>query len=134
MEYVSKISCVKKRVLLEESLRYSGVLTLERLGDQFDPLCEFFQKRVLWREGETLLFLTFNIIINLIFPENFIELPQVVRKIWRFSPSILTIFINFSEFLTFPFYKETNVVSIKQVISTFLSTVNLLKVGCLTFL
>ena len=51
---------VLKRVLLEESLRYSGVLTLERLGDQFDPLCEFFQKRVLWREGEALLFLTFN--------------------------------------------------------------------------
>ena len=37
----------------------------------------------------------FNIIISHIFPENFIEVPWVVQEIWTFSPSILTIFINF---------------------------------------
>ena len=48
-------------------------------------------------------FVTFNIIINHIFPENFIEIPQVVQKVWRFSPSILTIFINFRIFWHFLF-------------------------------
>ena len=65
------------------------------------------------------LFVTFNIIISHIFFKNFNEIPQVVQKIWRFSPSILTIFINFSDFLTFPCYKETNGVSIKQMMSSF---------------
>ena len=39
-------------------------------------------------------FVTFSIIISLNLPENLIEIPQVVQKIWRFSPSIWTIFIN----------------------------------------
>ena len=37
-----------------------------------------------------------------IFPENFVEITYVVMKIWRFSPSILTIFIKCLDFLTFP--------------------------------
>ena len=41
-----------------------------------------------------------------------LEIPEVIQKIWRFSPSILTILNNFSDFLTFPCYKETNDVSI----------------------
>ena len=53
-------------------------------------------------------FVTFNIIISHIFPENFIEITQVVQNLWRISLSILAIFINFLDFLTFPFYKETN--------------------------
>ena len=57
-------------------------------------------------------FVIFNTIISHNFPENFIEIAQVVQKIWRFSPSILTIFINFLDFSTFPCYKETNKVSI----------------------
>ena len=52
-------------------------------------------------------FVTFNIIISHIFPENFIEIPLVAQKIWRFFPSILTIFIDFLDFLTNPCYKET---------------------------
>ena len=32
----------------------------------------------------------FNIIISHAFSENLIEIPQVIQKIWRFSPSILT--------------------------------------------
>ena len=44
----------------------------------------FFQKSIFWREGQILIFVTFNIIISHIFPENFIKIPQVVQKIWRF--------------------------------------------------
>ena len=53
-------------------------------------------------------FVTFNIIASHIFPEDFIEIPQVIQKVLRFSSSILTIFIDFLNFLTFPCYKETN--------------------------
>ena len=56
--------------------------------------------------------MTLNIIISHIFPENFIEIPQVVQKIWRIFLSILAISINFSDLLTFPYYKETNNVSL----------------------
>ena len=40
----------------------------------------------------------FDIIISHAFSENFIEIPQVIQKIWRFSPSILTNLF-FSDFL-----------------------------------
>ena len=35
----------------------------------------------------------FNIIISYIFPENFIEITQVIQKIGTFSPSVWTIYI-----------------------------------------
>ena len=69
-------------------------------------------------------FVTFNVIIRLIFPENFIKIPQVVQKIWRASSSTSPIFVNFPNFLTFPCYKQTNDVSIKQVMSAFQHTLN----------
>ena len=47
-------------------------------------------------------FVTFNLILRHIFPENFIEFPQVGQKIWENS------FINFFDYLTLPCYKETN--------------------------
>ena len=84
------------------------ILTLKWLGGQFDFLCSF-SKNVSFREKvKPCFFVTFKIIISHIFTENFIETPEVVQKIWRFSLSILTIFINFSDFLTIPCYKETN--------------------------
>ena len=48
------------------------------------------------------------IIISHIFPENLIEFPQVLQKIWRFYPSILPIFINCLDFSIFTCYRETN--------------------------
>ena len=72
----------------------------------------FPKMHLLERQGEPLLFGIFNIIISDTFPENFIEIPQVIQKIRRFSSSILTIFIFFSDFLTFPCCKETDNVSI----------------------
>ena len=45
---------------------------------------------------------TFNIILRHIFPENFIEFPQVVQMIWRNSLSILANFCQASRKLTLP--------------------------------
>ena len=60
-------------------------------------------------------FVVFNISIRRIFPENFIEIPQVVQKLCRISVPILAIFDNFHQFLgffIFPCYKETNDISL----------------------
>ena len=80
-----------------------------------------FSKNLFSRERvKPCCFVTFNIIVSHICPENFIEITQVVQNIWRFSSSILTIFINFLGILIFPCYKETNEVSIEQVMSALL--------------
>ena len=72
-----------------------------------------FLKNVFSKEKvKRCFFVTFNV-ISRIFPEVFIEISQVVHKIWRFSSSVLAIFINFLDFLTFPCYKESNNVSTK---------------------
>ena len=39
---------------------------------------------------------------------NLIDVRQIVQKIWKFPPSILTIFSDFLDFLIFSCYKETN--------------------------
>ena len=81
-------------------------LVLKRLGGQFDPSCGFLlnesAKEIVnsWF-FVTFNFLTFNIIISHIIPENFIEIPQVVQKIWRLSLTILAIFIDFYQFFGF---------------------------------
>ena len=93
-------------------------LTLKRLGVNLTPTPFGFSKSVFSRERvKPWFFVAFNIIKDHIFPENFIEIRQVVQKIWRFSPSIFTILINFSDFPTFPYYKETNDVNILQMMS-----------------
>ena len=46
-------------------------------------------------------FVNFNIIISHIFPENFIEVPQVAEGLRRISLSILAIFIDFHGFFGF---------------------------------
>ena len=68
-----------KLTLLSKSV---SSLTLKRLGwGQFDPTCGF-SKNVSSKEREKpWFFVTFNIIIRHIFPQNFIEIPQVVQKI-----------------------------------------------------
>ena len=51
--------------------------------------------------------------LSYIFPEKLIKIQQIVWKIWKFSSSILAIFANFSDFLTFSCWrKKTNDVSI----------------------
>ena len=83
------------------------------MGVQFDIHPLVFPKIYFLERGwEPVFFFCFfyyfNIIISHVCLENVIKIPQVAQKIWRFSPSILTIFINFLDFLKFPYYKETN--------------------------
>ena len=82
-------------------------LTLKRLGGgggrevQFDHPCGF-SKNVSSKETvKPWFFVTFNIIIRHIFPENFIEIPLVVQRLWGISLSVLAIFINFYQFFGF---------------------------------
>ena len=68
-------------------------------GNLTPPPCGF-SKSVSHEEREKpWFFVTFNIILRPIFPQNFIRFSQVVQKIWRNSLSIysLLIFINFHQ-------------------------------------
>ena len=62
------------------------------------PPCGFLKNVSSIERVEPWFFVTFNIILKHIFPENFIEFPQVVQKIWRNSLPILAIFVNFPQF------------------------------------
>ena len=57
------------------------LLTLKQLGGQFDSLCGFLKNVSSTEMVKPWFFVTFNIILKHIFPENFIEFPQVVQKI-----------------------------------------------------
>ena len=71
-----------------------------RLTLNLAPSCGF--PKMFSREGvRQCFFVNFNVSISHAFPEIFIEIPQVVQKISRFSPLILTIFIGFSDFFLF---------------------------------
>ena len=63
--------------------------------------CSFLKNVSSIKRVKPCFFVTFDIILKHIFPENFIEFPLVVQKIWRSSLSILAIFINFSQFFGF---------------------------------
>ena len=80
-------------------------LILKRLGCNLTPPVFFFNESAKEIVNSwffvTFNFLTFNIIISHIIPENFIEIPQVVQKIWRLSLTILAIFIDFYQFFGF---------------------------------
>ena len=99
--------------LLFTTETWSLINAWEAVGVKLTTNPAIFQKIfILQREGEVLIFVTFNTIINHIPPENFIKTPEVVQKLWRFSSSKLTIFIIFFYFLRFPCYKDTNKVNI----------------------
>ena len=127
----SKISCInfhfwqakKYFVQLLEKLSkvswltYHGLINPKKTGEggQFDAPCGF-SKTVSSKQRIEPCF-SFNFIITPIFPENFIEILQIVQNIWKLPLRILAIFMDFIEFwgLTFPFYKETNDVSLQQM-------------------
>ena len=78
----------------------------ERGGVSLTPAPVVFLKNVSSKERvKSWFFVTFNIIQSHIFPENFVEIPQVVQKLWRISVSISyfhqfsTIFRIFGHFL-----------------------------------
>ena len=65
------------------------------------PAC-VFSKNVSSKERmKPRIFITFNIIISDIFPENFIEIRQVAQKLGGLFVSILAIFIDFNQFSGF---------------------------------
>ena len=68
-----------KRILFTLFLPHN--LTLKRLGGQFDTPCGFSKNVSSKERAKPWFFVTFNIIIRHIFPENFIEIPQFVQKI-----------------------------------------------------
>ena len=72
---------------------------------QFNSVC-ILSKNVFFRETIIQSVVIFK--ISHIFPKNFIEIPQLVQKIWNFFSSVLTIFINILDFFIFPCCKETN--------------------------
>ena len=76
-------------------------LILKRLGNSLAPSVVFFKDVSAKETVNSWFFVTFNIIISHIIPENFIEIPQVVQKIWRLSLTILAIFIDFYQFFGF---------------------------------
>ena len=87
-------------------LKMCDALTLNKLGGgKFDSLLCFFHKCIFYREDKVLILMTFNIIISHIFPKNFIEIPQVVQKILRFSLSILT-FSSIFQFFDISLYQR----------------------------
>ena len=60
------------------------------------PLFQGISKKcVFHKKGESLFFVTFDIIISHNYPENFMEISKVIQNIRRFSYSQLTIFISF---------------------------------------
>ena len=88
-------------------------LTLKKLGEGVSNRpCEFSETVFSRERVYTWFFVTFSIITSYIFPENLIEVHQIVQKIWGFSSSILAIFAVFSDFLTIICCKKTNDVSI----------------------
>ena len=118
-KYLDKVF-IKKEVVLTASKKelicvlpfiekshcnWETTLQLYRV-DKIDPEPVVLWNIYLLRRGEWNLgfFMIFNIIISHIFSENFIEISQVVQKLWRISLSILDIFINFHQFSGFFLY------------------------------
>ena len=80
---------------------FKWFLTVKRLGALVWLHCGFSKNVSSKERVKSWFFVTFNIIISYIFPENFIEIAQRVQKIWRISLSILAMFINFHQFFGF---------------------------------
>ena len=76
-------------------------LILKRLGNSLAPSVVFFKDVSAKETVNSWFFVTFNIIISHIIPENFIEIPQVVQKIWRLSLTKFASFIDFYQFFGF---------------------------------
>ena len=83
---------------------------------QFDASFGFSENVFSRNRVKPCCFMTF--IGHMLF-ENFFEIPQVFQKIRRLSPSVLPMFINFSDFIILPYDKETNDTITWQTMSQF---------------
>ena len=98
IEYISLSQCV---FILFYLLIYSFFNSKTSGAGSIWPLLWLIEKCIFWRESETLVFVTFSIVIRHICPEKFTEIPQVVQKLRRIPLSVLAIFINFHQFFGF---------------------------------
>ena len=96
---------VKNGVCVNASFWISFLNPKKAGGSIWPPSLWFFRNCIFRGRVNTWFFVAFDI-ISYIYPENFIKVHQVVQKIWRFAFSILTIFANFSDFLTFTCCKK----------------------------
>ena len=82
---------------------------LSYIWGQLDSPCGFFKNLFSIENVNPCFFVTFNIIISHIL-ENFIEIliSLLFQSIWRFSSTVWTIFVYFSDVSTSPYFKETN--------------------------
>ena len=115
MYNIKRATAIAKMFAYFRQIFKKCVLTLKMVdrgvgerGCSIDPSCGFSKKKFCRERMNHCFFVTFNIIISHIFPENFIKNPHIVQRIWRFFPPILTIFIAFLDSFMFPCYKETN--------------------------
>ena len=71
-----------------------SLLIPKRLGEgvYLTPHCRLSKNVSSREEGKPCFIMTFNIILSHIFPENFIEIPHPVQKIWRLFSTIFWIF------------------------------------------
>ena len=109
--YTTRGTLLKIRTVLDHFIghpRYRGIFSFSYASVLFSlscyqsfPPCGFSKNMSSRNRVKPCYFVTFNIILRHIFPENFIEFPQVVQKIWRIFLSILVIFINFHRFFRF---------------------------------
>ena len=86
---------VRENALWILARKFKLFLTIKWFGLP-PPPGVFLKFYILERGWSPWFFVNFNISISHIFSENFIEIADVVHKIWRFPPLGLTIFINFS--------------------------------------
>ena len=90
-----KLKVIESLLVARDKLVLNPNMSGEERGVKLTPPCGFLKNVSSIERLEPWFFVTFNIILKDIFPENFIKFPQVVEKIWRNSLSILAIFINF---------------------------------------
>ena len=74
---------------------------------QFPFSVDFGELYLLKRGWNPAFFVRLNVILRHIFPEKFIEFPQVIQKIWRTSLSILAHFHHFFGFFDIGFLQRS---------------------------
>ena len=108
---------------------------MKGIGGQSDSAPYSFSKNVSSREKvKPCFFVTLNIFISYTFPDNFIEISQFLSSIWRIYSSVLTIFVNFPNFVIFLCYRKATDRNIQQMMTAFSSlwpTLNRLFKNCI---
>ena len=92
---ITKVNFSTKFIFFKKGSQQKLSVYPKKLGGKFNSPCGFLKTLFCRERLKPCFFFTFDFTIRNIFSKNFIEIPQVVRKIWRFSSSISIIFITF---------------------------------------